>query len=70
MTVKVGKNKAHNFVFGLNAQICFGDRLKINYKTTDVIPNESQSSGWANFRTTSVGLHLGYLFLKGKTQDK
>jgi hypothetical protein len=56
-----------NFIFGINAQICFVDRIKVSYQTTDVIPAESQSSGWVNFRSTSVGLHLGYLFLKGKT---
>ncbi|MCL2246173.1 MAG: hypothetical protein FWC10_03565 [Lentimicrobiaceae bacterium] len=58
------KNKAHNFIFGVNAQICFVDRVKVRYQTTDVILAESQSSGWVNFRSTSVGLHLGYMFLK------
>jgi len=62
------KNKTHNFIFGINAQFCFVDRVKVSYQTTSVIPAESQSNGWVNFRSTSVGLHLGYMFLRGNVR--
>ena len=58
------KNIVHNFVFGVNAQICFVNRITVSYKTTDVIPMHSQSSGWVNFNSSSFGLHLGYMFNK------
>jgi hypothetical protein len=60
-----GKNPQHNFVFGINANICFVDRVKNSYRTTDVLPAHLQSSGTFVYRTTSVGINFGYQFMKG-----
>jgi hypothetical protein len=61
-----GKNPQHNFVFGVHGQLCFVDRLHFEYKTTDVLPQELQSSGKYGWRTTAIGFHIGYQFMKGK----
>ncbi len=61
-----GKNPAHNFVFGISANISFLDRIHFKYQTTDVLPAHLQSSGEFGLRMTSIGLHIGYQWIKGK----
>ncbi|NLJ82904.1 MAG: hypothetical protein GX330_07245 [Bacteroidales bacterium] len=59
------KNPAHNFVFGINGNISFVDRIHFNYQTTDILPTYLQSSGEFGWRTSSIGLHIGYQWMSG-----
>lgn len=64
-----GKNPSHNFVFGLNANVSLANRILMKYSTTDVLSQHLQSVGNIHFRTTSVGVHIGYqyFFMKNNT---
>jgi len=58
-----GKKPHHNFIFGVNANIGFVDRMTWEYQTTDALPSHLQSSGKYGLRSTYVGFHLGYQFM-------
>ena len=60
------KNPAHNFVFGVNGNISFMDRIHFKYQTTDVLPTHLQSSGEFGWRMSSIGFHIGYQWMTGK----
>ena len=59
-----GKKPHHNFIFGINANIGFADRMSFNYHTTEVIPSHLQSSGKYGWKSSYIGFHLGYQFMK------
>jgi len=61
-----GKNPSHNFIFGINANICMVNRIAFEYHTTDVIPQHLQSSGKYGWKSSYIGFHIGYQFMKGK----
>lgn len=61
-----GKNPSHNFVFGINGNISFMDRVHFKYQTTDVLPAHLQSSGEFGWRMSSIGFHVGYQWMTGK----
>ena len=65
-----GKNPAHNFIFGINANIGWQDRLSFSYQTTNALPAHLQSSGKYGWKSSYVGFHVGYQFMKGKKREK
>ncbi|MDR1793233.1 MAG: hypothetical protein LBR36_07340 [Bacteroidales bacterium] len=63
------KNPNHNFIFGINGNICFVNRVQFEYQTTNELPPYAQTSGKYGWRTSSIALHLGYQFMKGKVKE-
>jgi hypothetical protein len=61
-----GKNPSHNFVFGLNANLCFVNRMAWTYHTTENLAGKYTSSGKFNWKTSYIGIHIGYQFMYGK----
>ena len=61
-----GKNPSHNFVFGLNANLCFVNRMAWTYHTTENLAGKYTSSGKFNWKTSYIGIHVGYQFMYGK----
>ncbi|HON21228.1 MAG TPA: hypothetical protein PLW70_07825 [Bacteroidales bacterium] len=61
-----GKNPAHNFVFGINANLGLMDRVHFKYQTTNSLPTHLQSSGEFGWRMSSIGLHIGYQWMTMK----
>lgn len=61
-----GKNPSHNFVVGISANICFVNRLAWHYQTTANISDKYVSSGRFNWKSSTIGFHVGYLFMYGK----
>ena len=64
-----GKNPAHNFIFGINANIGWQDRLNFSYQTTNALPAHLQSSGKYGWKSSYVGFHVGYQFMKGRKRE-
>jgi hypothetical protein len=65
-----GKKPHNNFIFGINANICFVDRVGFHYSTTDELPKHLQSSGKYGWRTTSIAFYVGYQFMKGNIIER
>jgi hypothetical protein len=65
-----GKKPHNNFVFGVNANLCFVDRVGFRYETTNELPEHLKSSGKYGWRTTSIAFHFGYQFMKGQTTEQ
>ena len=61
-----GKNPSHNLVFGLNANLCFVNRMAWTYHTTENLAGKYTSSGKFNWKTSYIGIHIGYQFMYGK----
>lgn len=61
-----GKNPTNNFIFGVNANVCFVKRITWSYQATDCMGAEYASSGKFNWNSTAIGLHFGYQFMHGK----
>ncbi len=61
-----GKNPSHNFIFGINANLCFVNRMAWTYHTTENLAGKYTSSGKFNWKTSYIGFHLGYQFMYGK----
>jgi hypothetical protein len=64
-----GKTPHNNFIFGVNANICFVDRVRFHYSTTNELPAHLQSSGKYSWRTTAIAFYVGYQFMKGETKE-
>ncbi|MDR2510994.1 MAG: hypothetical protein LBC89_00700 [Bacteroidales bacterium] len=58
-----GKKPHHNFIFGINANIGWHDRVSFNYHTTDVLPAHLKSSGKYGWKSSYIGFHIGYQFM-------
>lgn len=58
-----GKKPHHNFIFGINANIGFVDRMSWKYHTTEAIPSDLQSSGRYGWKSSYIGFHVGYQFM-------
>lgn len=65
-----GKKPHHNFIFGINANIGFVNRMSWEYHTTEVIPSHLQSSGKYGLKSSYIGFHIGYQFMTAKTREK
>jgi len=61
-----GKNPAHNFIFGVNANLCFVNRMAWTYHTTGNLAVKYTPSGRFNWKTSYIGFHIGYQFMYGK----
>jgi hypothetical protein len=64
-----GKNPAHNFIFGVNVNLCFVNRMAWSYHTTENLAGKYISSGKFNWKTSYIGFHIGYQFMYGKKKN-
>jgi hypothetical protein len=63
-----GKKPQNNFIFGINANIGFMNRISFDYYTTNVLPEHLQSSGSYGLKSSYIGFHFGYQYMTGKKQ--
>lgn len=56
----------YNLIFGMNANVCFVNRIAWMYQTTENLFGKYTSSGKFNWETSYIGFHIGGQFMYRK----